>query len=422
MKTKYLNRIADNVLLKKLKSTGAVLIEGPKYCGKTTTASQIAKSILYMQNPSSREQNITMASINPSLLLEGDNPRLIDEWQIAPNLWDAIRFEVDQRNEFAQFILTGSVSPVLDSSKMHSGTGRISRMKMRTMSLFESNDSNGSVSLKSLFNNEEIKGKNYLKMPDISFLIARGGWPKSLVKEKDVALQQAINYYDSLINTELIDEGVSKRNTEKMKALLRSYARSIGSQSSLSSILEDINRNISIDEKTMYSYIADLNNLYIVEDMLAWNPNLRSKTAIRTSNTHYFLDPSIACASLGVGPEDLLNDLNTMGFFFENMCIRDLRVYVDSLNGDLYHFRNKNGLECDCVIHLKNGSYGLVEIKLGGDILISEGINNLVKLSSDIDSNLMKQPSFKMIITAIGDYAYKTKEGIFIVPIGCLKD
>lgn len=420
---KYRARISDKILFKKLSSRGAVLIEGAKWCGKTTTASQIAKSILKMQDPAEREENIKMSELNPSRLLKGSTPRLIDEWQLAPKLWDAIRFEVDERDEFNQFILTGSAVPADFSEISHTGTGRISRMLMRPMSLFESGDSTGSVSLSELFKgNAVIDDENKLNLEQIAYLICRGGWPKAIGQKKEIALQQAIDYYDSVINNDISRVDNIKRNPEKAKKLLRSYARSIGTQSKISSLSKDVN---SPDESeiatnpTITDYIEALKKIFVLEDSRAWNPNLRSKTAIRTSDTRYFTDPSIAAAAMELGPDDLLNDLNTMGFFFENLCIRDLRIYADALDGNVYHYRDKNGLECDAVIHLRGGLYGLVEIKLGGEKLIQEGITTLNKLDSNIDTLQMKAPAFKMVLTGVGKYAYKQDE-VIIVPVGCL--
>lgn len=420
----YKSRIIDDVLKQKLLGKGAVLVEGAKWCGKTTTASKIAKSIIYMHDPAFREQNIELVDINPALLLEGETPRLIDEWQIAPKLWDAIRFEVDQRDEFNQFILTGSSVPADFSEMFHSGVGRIARLLMRPMSLYESEDSNGSVSLLDLFADENISGISELSLEKLAYLICRGGWPKTVDIDEKIALQQAFDYYDAVVNDDISRvDGVS-RDAERSKNLLRSYARFIGSQAKNTSILNDLktNEEESISSSTISSYIQALKKIFVIEESLAWNPNLRSKTSIRTSNTRYFSDPSIAVAALGLGPKDLINDLNTMGLLFENLCIRDLRIYADTLNGTVYHYRDKNGLECDAVMHLRNGSYGLIEIKLGGDRAIEEAVYTLNKLSDNIDTDKMKRPSFKMILLGVGKYAYKRKDGILVVPISCLKN
>lgn len=421
----YKKRIADKILAKKLKGKGAVLIEGVKWCGKTTTAEQIAKSILYMARPEDKEQNLTLADINPSLLLAGEVPRLIDEWQLAPKLWDAVRFEVDHRGEEGQFILTGSSVPASMENVSHTGTGRFSWLTMRPMSLFESGESNGEVSLNNLFNNpQKISAINNLTLNDIAFLCCRGGWPRSVFMDNDIALEQAYDYYDAVVNSDISRVDGINRTPERVKNLMRSYARNIATQASYETIKEDMIKNDtnSLDSDTVHSYINALKKIFVVEESPAWNPNLRSKIATRTSETRYFVDPSIGVAALGIGPDDLINDLRTFGLVFEAMCIRDLRVYADANNGKVYHYRDSSGLECDAVIHLRNGSYGLIEIKLGGDKLIQEGAENLLKLRSKIDTEKMNNPSFMMILTATGNYAYKREDGIFVVPIGCLKD
>lgn len=421
----YKKRIVDEILRKKLLGKGAVLIEGPKWCGKTTTAEQISKSILYMDAPADKEQNILLADINPSLLLSGETPRLIDEWQIAPKLWDAIRFEVDHRSSEGLFILTGSSVPADTKEVTHSGTGRFAWLTMRPMTLYESGESNGSVSLKDLFDNEkDINGINNLSLEDIAYLCCRGGWPRSVFMNKEVALEQAFDYYDAIVNTDISRvDGVS-RNSERAKNLMKSYARNIGTQASLETIKNDIinNDTFSLDTDTVLSYINALKKVFVIEDSPAWNPNLRSKTSIRTSDTRYFVDPSIATATLGLGPKDLLNDLNTFGLIFETLCIRDLRVYADSINGAVYHYRDATDLECDAVIHLRNGEYGLIEIKLGGDKLIESGAETLIKLKNKIDTSKMKNPAFLMVLTSTGKYAYKREDGVLVVPIGCLKN
>lgn len=422
----YKNRIADKLLIKKLKGKGAVLIEGPKWCGKTTSAEQISKSILYMANPEDEKQNIQLADINPSLLLQGEVPRLIDEWQIAPKLWDAVRFEVDHRNEEGQFILTGSSIPAKMDEVIHTGTGRFAWVLMRPMSLYESGESNGTVSLGELFEgNINISGINKLELSDIAFLVCRGGWPRATFMEEDIALEQAYDYYDAVVKTDISKADGINRNPERVKHLMRAYARNQGTQVSNETLKADMisNDTVALDTDTVFSYINALKKIFVVEEATAWNPNLRSKTAIRSSETRYFVDPSIGVAALGIGPNDLINDLRTFGLLFETLCVRDLRVYADSLNGSVYHYRDANGLECDAVIHLRNGSYGLVEIKLGGDRLIEEGAETLKILASKIDTDKMKQPAFSMILTATGKYAYRRPEdGIYVVPIGCLKD
>lgn len=422
---KYKTRIADEIIKKRLRGKGAVLIEGPKWCGKTTTAEQIAGSILYMADPEKEKQNLTMAEINPGRLLKGEIPRLIDEWQIAPKLWDAVRFEVDHRDEFGQFILTGSAVPASYEHIHHTGTGRFSWILMRPMSLYESLDSTGEVSLKELFETpEQIDGENPLDLNRIAFLVCRGGWPRATDLEGEIALEQAFDYYDAVVRSDISRADGVTRDPERVKRLMRSYARNQGSQATNVSMKEDmaVNDTESLDTDTVYSYINALEKIFVIEEMGAWNPNLRSKTAIRTSNTRYFVDPSIAAAALGLGPQDLIADLNTFGLLFETMCIRDLRVFADALNGKVYHFRDKTELECDAVVHLRNGFYGLIEVKLGGDKLIEEGAQNLKKLRDKIDTTKMKTPSFLMVLIGVGDYAYRRQDGIYVVPIGCLKD
>lgn len=420
----YKKRIADEILQRKLKGKGAVLIEGPKWCGKTTTAEQIAQSVLYMANPESKNQNLTLADINPSTLLKGKTPRLIDEWQIAPKLWDAVRFEVDHRNEEGQFILTGSSVPADKNIITHTGTGRFSLLLMRPMTLYESLESTGTVSLKDLFASKNISGVSKLSLNDIAFVCCRGGWPRSISMEKDIALDQAYDYYDAIVNSDISKVDGINRESARVKNLMKSYARNVGTQASNETLKEDMinNDSFSLDTDTVFSYINALKKIFVVDEVPAWNPNLRSKTVVRTSDTRYFIDPSIAVASLGLGPDDLINDLNTFGFIFENLCVRDLRVYAESLNGNLYHYKDSSSLECDAVIHLRNGSYGLIEIKLGGDKLIEEGASNLLKLKSKLDISKMKNPSFMMVLTATGDYAYKRNDDVYVVPIGCLKN
>ena len=422
---KYRNRVVDSILQEKLEGKGAVLIEGPKWCGKTTTAEQIAKSVLYMDDPQSKEQNVNMAALNPKRLLSGETPRLIDEWQIAPKLWDAIRFEVDHRDDLGQFVLTGSAVPPDTKEITHSGTGRFSWLMMRPMSLYESGESTGEVSLSRLFEGKgEVDGESKLDLERIAFLICRGGWPRSIDMRDKIALNQAIGYYDAVVHSDINRADGVEKNPERVKRLMRSLARNQGQQIANTAIAADIaaNNESTINQETVASYISALKKIFVVEDMPAWNPNLRSKSAIRTSDTRYFVDASIAAAALGIGPNDLINDLNTMGFLFETMCVRDLRVYAEALGGSVYHFRNKAGLECDAVVHLRNGSYGLIEIKLGGEKLIREGVETLTSLTESIDTSKMKEPAFRMILTAAEQYAYRRKDGICIVPVGCLKD
>lgn len=421
----YKKRIVDALLEKKLKAKGAVLIQGAKWCGKTTTAEQKAKSILYMSEPENKEQNLTLADINPKLLLEGKTPRLIDEWQLAPKLWDSVRFEVDHRNEEGQFILTGSATPADLSEVSHTGTGRFSWLTMRPMTLYESGESSGEISLKELFSNpQKVSGINKLSIDDIAYLCCRGGWPRSTFMDKDIALEQAFDYVEAVVKTDISEQDGINRNQERTRRLLKSYARNLGTQATNETIKNDLilNDSSKMDTDTIVSYINALKNIFVIEDSTAWNPNLRSKTAIRTSDTRYYVDPSIATASLGLGPNDLINDLKTFGFVFETLCIRDLRVYAESIDGNVYHYKDASELECDAVVHLRNGEYGLIEIKLGGDKLIEEGATNLKNLMNKIDTNIMKEPSFAMVLIGIGNYAYQREDGVLVVPIGCLKN
>ena len=419
----YFPRIADEVLAERLQSKGAVLIEGPKWCGKTTTAKHIAKSMISMDQPDLAKQYREMADVNPQGLLQGDIPHLIDEWQLAPNIWNAIRYEVDQRDEFGQFILTGSAVPAKLDMSTHSGTGRISRMRMRPMSLYESRESSGQVSLSDIFAGGTVSGSDDHSLEDIAFEICRGGWPGAIGRQEKIALRQAIDYYDAVVSDDVSRVDGVKRDKERTKSIMRSYARNIASQASFETIRQDVisGESDSFDQATLYSYLNALRDIFVIEDSPSWNPNLRSKTAIRTTDTKYFIDPSIGAASLGIGPADLMNDLNTMGLLFENLAVRDLRVYAEMLDGTVYHFRDKNGLECDAVLHLRNGSYALIEIKLGGDTLIEEGAKNLLKLAEKIDTTKMKAPSFLMILCAKAPFAYKRKDGVIIAPISCIK-
>ena len=435
---KYKKRIADQILADKLESSGAVLIEGPKYCGKTTLAKQQAGSVLSMADPDTLAQNLALARTNISRLLVGKTPRLIDEWQIAPQFWDAVRNEVDNRDDDGQFMLTGSAVPpkpqkdengnlIEEEQIHHTGTGRISRLKLRTMTLWESEDSTGMVSLGELFKNSDyVDGESHIDLERLAYLTCRGGWPKAVLRKSEkAALAQAFDYFDSVVSTDIKRVDDVERDEEMAKRIMRSYARNQASQATAGTILADIKNNGDelLSDSTVYSYIKALKEIFVIEDSVAWNPNLRSKTAIRTSDTRYFTDPSIATAALGLGPNDLINDLNTLGLIFETLAVRDLRVYAESLNGKVYHYRDKNNLECDAVVHLRNGSYGLIEIKIGGSELVNDGAESLKTLSDKIDTTKMKKPSFLMVLTGIGEYAYKRPEdGVLVVPIGCLKE
>lgn len=423
----YKHRIMDSLLAKKLQAKGAVLIEGPKWCGKTTTAEEIAASKVLLAKTDAKEQFKRLLEIDSDAALSGEAPMLIDEWQTVPKLWDAVRYTVDHRRKMGQFILTGSAVPDKDAEKEreHSGTGRFAWLTMRPMTLSESGESNGSVSLADLFTApEKLLERNSLKLQDIAFLICRGGWPMAVGLPEEAALEQAFDYYDAVTKEDVTRVDGVKRASERVRRLMRAYARHQGTQASIATLREDLKNNdtATLDDDTIVSYLEALRKIFVVEDMQAWNPNLRSKTAIRTADTRYFVDPSIATAALGMGPADLVNDLNTMGFFFETMCVRDLRVYAEALNGKVYHYRDKSGLECDAVVHLRNGQYGLIEIKLGGQSLIDDGVRTLNSLAAQVDTSRMKAPAFKMVLTATGEYAYRRSEdGIYIVPVGCLK-
>ncbi len=417
----------DDLLAKKLQAKGAILLEGPKWCGKTTTAEEIAASKIMLANPTVKANFQSLLEIDTDEALAGETPKLIDEWQTVPKLWDAVRYTVDRRRKMGQFILTGSAVPDKDAEKerIHSGTGRFAWLMMRPMTLFESGESNGSVSLANLFSAPpKILGKNELKLSDVAFLICRGGWPMAVGLPEEAALEQAFDYYDAVTQEDITKIDGVKRSSERVQCLMRAYARHQGTQASIKTLCDDLLENDSamFDDKTVISYLDVLRKIFVVEDMPAWNPNLRSKTAIRTADTRYFVDPSIATAALGLGPADLMDDLNTMGFFFETMCVRDLRVFAEALNGKVYHYRDKSGLECDTVVHLRNGQYGLIEIKLGGASLIEEGAKALNALSAQIDVSRMKAPAFKMVLTAAGEYAFRRPEdGVYVVPVGCLK-
>lgn len=420
----YKPRILDRLLKRKLEGMGAVLIEGPKWCGKTTTAEQQAKSIVYMNDTRRGGMYVQLAQMSPQTLLDGDYPRLLDEWQVTPTLWDAIRFDVDHREGDGFYILTGSSVPAKVEKDSHSGTGRIARLRMYPMSLWESGESSGKISLADLFEDNAVPCLNDdIDINGIAYLVCRGGWPKATLQKKEIALDRAFDYFDAVTEVDIKKVDDVGRDTEKAKRIMRSYARFQGSQVSIGKIAQDLRSNEAEEASngTIDDYIKALKKMFVIEDMPAWNPNLRSKTAIRTSDTRYFIDPSIAVAALGAGPKDLINDLETFGLLFETMCVRDLRVYASALNGEVYHYRDKNGLECDAIVHLRNGSYGLVEVKLGGEGLIDEGAESLKALADKIDDTRMKKPSFLMVLAGIAPYAFKRADGVWVVPINCLK-
>ena len=417
----YKTRIADESLEKRLKNKGAVVVEGAKWCGKTTTCARHSVSALYLSNSDQSNQLIKLADISPSLLLQGATPRLIDEWQLAPKLWDAARFEVDHRDELGQFIFTGSATPEKTDLIHHTGTGRFAWIKMRPMSLYESEDSSGKVSLLKLFENEtQTFAEDKTSLENLALFACRGGWPKAISLDREGALEQAFDYIDAIAKSDIRRVDGVLRSESRARQLMRVLARHQGTQVPDTAIANDIQEKSSL--LTIKSYIGALKKIFVIEDAPAWNPNLRSKTAIRTSATHYFTDPSIATAALQLGPGDLMKDLNTFGFIFEALCIRDLRVYTEALHGQVYHFRTKDNLECDAVIHLRDGRYGLVEIKLGGDKLIEEGAKTLKIIASKIDTQEMKAPSFLMVLAGVAPYAYRREDGVFVVPVGTLRE
>lgn len=422
---KYKHRIADRILERKVLGKGAVLIEGPKWCGKTTTAKQLSKSILDLGDSSVLMQSSQLIEISPKALLEGKTPRLIDEWQALPTIWDCIRSEVDRRGEPSQFILTGSsVLPEAEET-IHSGTGRFAYIKMRTMSLYESGESTGSISISDLFEGKSFEVlQNEMDIDELAYLICRGGWPWATLIPKEVALDQAFDYVDSVVQKDIQRVDKIKRSPDRTRLLLRSYARNISQQISYATIRKDMlaNDSSTLDEDTVADYVKALKKLFVIEDLAAWNPNIRSKAAIRTSDTRHFVDPSIGTAALRLGPKDLINDLQSFGLFFEDLVVRDLRVYAEALDGELYHYRDSSGLECDTVLHRRNGSYALLEVKIGGENRINEGAANLLALANNIDTNKMSAPSFMAVIIGVGKYAYQRKDGVYVIPIGCLKD
>ncbi len=425
MKT-YRKRVADQLLAFKLESAGAVLVEGVKWCGKTTTAEQIAKSMAYVDEIRERLGDIGVLKVNPAIALDGANPHLIDEWQLAPFLWDSVRHRVDHADGPGGFILTGSSVPADQSEIFHSGTGRFAWLKMRPMSLWESGESSGSVSLERLFSGEDfpVAASNRMALADVAFITCRGGWPQSIGLSRRAALQQAYNYVDALVERDISRVDGTLRDPDRARRLLKSYARLQGTQATASIVRADLVANADGDrlkEETIYSYLAALRKLFAIEDAKAWCANLRCKTPIRTTDTRYFVDPSIAVAALELGPDDLMSDLATFGLLFETLAVRDLRVYAEALFGDVFHYRDKQERECDAVVKIRGGKYGLVEIKLGGSTLVDEGAETLNDLEALIDTGKCGHPAFKMVLTAVGDYAYRRPDGVTVCPVGCLR-
>lgn len=418
----YFPRISDALLTDKLRHSGAVLITGPKWCGKTSTAMVASKSVVYMQDPDRGPSYMMAADTKPSILLEGSVPHLIDEWQMAPVLWDAVRFAVDQRQEFGQFILTGSAVPA-DGATMHTGTGRITRLAMRTMSLYESRESNGSVSLRNLFDGTKypVMEASQLTVEQIAFAICRGGWPASVKMKGFDALELSRDYVDTIIHQDVSRVDGVERNPKRVQLLLRSLARNVATMATNVTLLKDMEgEEKSMSAPTLDAYLNTLRRIFVIEDQPAWSPSMRSKTALRTASKRHFTDPSIATAILRATPKSLLEDFKTFGLLFESMCTRDMRIYSQANDGEVYHFRDKNGLESDMIIALNDGRWAAVEVKLGNK-QIDEAASHLQELARKVNEEKMGNPSFLMVLTG-GEYAYQRKDGVLVVPIGCLKD
>ena len=419
---KYLPRIADILLERALETSGAVLIEGPKWCGKTSTALEKSSSHLSMQDPDQRLNNLKIADTKPSLLLKGAAPRLIDEWQLAPVLWDSVRHEVDVRGELGQFILSGSAVPILDEKIAHTGAGRISRIKMRPMSLYESGESSGGISLQELFKSKKsVEGFSVINIEGLAYCIVRGGWPASVTAENSMYAKRVQNYLDAIINMDISQVDGIEKNPQKVEMLIKSLARNISTEASMETLRKDIEGGESdtISNPTVISYLNALQRIFVTEDLQAWNPSLRSKTPLRTSPKRHFVDPSIATAALCINEDKLLTDFNTFGYLFESLCIRDLRVYADYLDGRVYHYRDKTNLECDAIIVLRDGRWGAIEVKMGAKGF-DGAAENLNKFQERINTEKMSEPSFLMILSAT-DIGYTRDDGIHVVPIGCLK-
>ena len=419
----YYERLIEEQIALKLRTSGAVVVAGPKFCGKTTTCMLYQKSFVKLNT----KQAITMARMNPKAVLVGENPRLIDEWQKAPDIWNQVKDDLDFNYEFGKYILTGSSTPADKTEVHHSGAGRIAPLNMRPMTLWESKESKGTVSLKDLFeggDNFPWDMNSEFSLEDVAFLLCRGGWPIAVLAPRDIALEITKNYYNGLfVFEDSENERFRNKKPEVLRMILRSYARNISSEAAVSTIISDIRQSNerTMDTKTYDDYMEALKDLYIIEDMEAWNPNIRSKTSIRSTPTRHFVDTSIACRSLGVSPGDLMNDLESFGLFFEDFAVRDLRVYADSMGGVVKHYRDNAGLECDAVVHLEDGRWGGIEIKLGGDDLINDGAESLKKLRDKIvEKSDEKAPSFLLVLTAVGG-AYKREDGVFVAPINLLR-
>lgn len=419
----YFPRIIEKEIERKLETSGAVLVYGPKFCGKTTTCMLYQKSFVKLNT----RQSIAMARLNPKGALDGEEPRLIDEWQMAPDIWNQIKDALDQDYRFGRFILTGSSTPADKTDIYHSGAGRITTAFMRSMSLWESNESTGEAQLSDLFEGgaqfKWVVGQDQ-KLEKIAFYICRGGWPIAVISRPEIALEITKNYWNGLfIFEESENERFRNKKPEVIKMILRSYARNISSEASAATIIKDVRQSNerSMDAKTFNDYLDAIKDIYIIDDLQPWNPSIRSKTSIRTTPTRHFVDTSIACRALNISPNDLMNDLETFGLFFEDLAVRDLRIYASSLGGEVRHYRDNSGLECDAVIHLEDGRWGAVEIKLGGEKLIDEGCRSLNLLKSKImNKSSEKAPAFLMVLTAVGD-AYQRPDGVFVAPITMLR-
>ena len=419
---KYFHRIADDILEEKLRTSGAVQIKGTMWCGKTTTAKQHAASVVLMDDPDEGERNRVIATSFPREFLAKEPPLLIDEWQTVPSVWDSVRHEVDRRDSFGQFILTGSVSPSDDEKIRHSGTGRIATMRMRPMSLFESGFSNGLISISSLFQKAGfIDGESNRTLEDIAIALCRGGWPRGVGLPDDIALELPYNFLEETINSKRINDSKGRKSPQEIGRLVRSYARNISTQASRSRIARDMGNDGGnpFDDETLVSYLTMLENLFIIEEVPAWNPNVRSAVAVQSAYTRHFSDPSIAVAALGLAPDSLLSDLNTFGLLFESLCVRDLRTYAERMKGNLFHYRDNSGLEADAVIVLRDGRWAAIEVKLAGEDRIEEGAEHLIRIRNRIDTEKMKEPSFLMIVTA-KRHAYLRKDGVYEVPLSML--
>jgi len=424
---KYRKRIADDILDEKLSHIGAVLVEGPKWCGKTTTCEKHAQSVLYIDDPDRHEHYVEMADAKISELLKGRSPRLFDEWQQIPELWDAIRFAVDHSDRDRHFILTGSavVSEEKHKKISHSGTGRFAWVRMRPMTLWESGESSGEVSLAKLMDGGAFDAatSRKIELDEMAAIVCRGGWPAAVMKSGRAALDIAADYITAVSESDISRADGIPRDPARVRRLLRSYARLQGTQSSIAAIRRDIvaNDTDSLSEDTIYAYLNALERIFVVDNVRAWTPSLRAKEAIRASDTRYFVDPSIATAALDAAPGDLMKDLRSFGCIFETLCMRDIRTYMEVQRGHVFRYHDKTGLECDAVLEDAKGRYALVEIKLGGEKLIDEGIASLDAYMRLVESRNAKRPVFRMVVTAVGDYAYRRKDGIIVCPIGALR-